>query len=254
MWYVLRSNINWIISEFMKADNSDTTLVLLDWLPSNVSTKRDVIQKFVSLWYSCVAPRYRWTWESEWVFLDHNPADDIKEIVDTIRNWEFFDLYNHVPFKLPSDKIVIVWVSFWWIVALDTLDVLNDNDQCVLVSPLCDMLTFEHDLGQLRTFVKEWYWRAYNYSLDDWDCMLSGDLFKTDYDLIKGKSNNISIIYDDTDSSITVHDVLNFAKKAGIKHSKKVSWYGHLSYSKWDEDIYSLIFQLIENWNHRRIK
>ena len=109
------------------------------------------------------------------------------------------------------------------------------------------MLTFGHDLGQLRTFVKEWYWRAYNYSLDDWDRMLSGDLFKTDYDLIKGKSNNISIIYDDTDSSITVHDVLNFAKETGIKHSKKVSWYGHLSYSKWDEDIYSLIFQLIEN-------
>jgi hypothetical protein len=27
-----------------------------------------------------------------------------------------------------------------------------------------------------------------------------------------------------------------------------------LSYSKWDEDIYSLILQLIENWNHRRIK
>jgi hypothetical protein len=53
--------------------------------------------------------------------------------------------------------------------------------------------------------------------------MLSGDLFKTDYDLIKEKANNISIIYDDTDSSITVHDVLNFAKNAGIKHSIKVS-------------------------------
>ena len=125
MVYVLRSNTRGIVAEFLLSKDSDTTVILLDGVPSNISCKRDVIQKLISYWVSVIAPRYKWTRESEWQFLDHNPAGDIKEIIETVRNWEFIELYNRVSYKLPSNKIVVIWVSFWWIVALDCLDILK---------------------------------------------------------------------------------------------------------------------------------
>ncbi len=245
MSYVLRSNTNWIISEFLPNEDSDITLILLDWLPSNISCKRDVMQKLASFWYSSIAPRYRWTWESEWTFLDHNPSFDIIEIIETIRNWEFKDLYNSVTYKLPSKKIVVVWVSFWWIVAIDCINKLEGNDKCVLLSPLCDMVTFTHDLKDVRDFVKQWFWRAYNFSLEDWNNMVDGNLFKTDYDLIKSNANKIHLIYDEKDSSILENDLLQFCERTNITNIEKLNWYGHLSYTKRDDDIYELIHKII---------
>ena len=245
MAYVLRSNTDGIVSEFLSLDNSDTTVILLDWLPSSISCKRDIIQKFASFWLSAIAPRYKWTWESGWEFLDHNPANDIKTIIDTIRNWEFIDLYNNVVYKLPSERIIIIWVSFWWIVALDCLDNLTKDDKCILISPLCDMVQFTHDLKDLRDFVKIGFCRAYNFSLKNWNNMINGNLFKTDYSLIKEKSNQITVIYDENDRSILSKDLQAFVKNTNINNIVKVDGYGHLSYSKWDDDIYTIITNLI---------
>ena len=245
MAYVLRANTNWIISEFLAVENSDTTLILLDWLPSNISCKRDVMQKLASFWFSSIAPRYKGTWESEGEFLDHNPAEDIKEIINTIRDWEFIDLYNSTTCKLPSKKIVLIWVSFWWIVALDCIDGLRNNDKCLLISPLCDMVKFSHDLGDIRDFVKNGFWRAYNFSLGNWDNMVNGKLFMTDYSLTRNFSDKIALLYDEKDSSILESDLINFCKDTSITNITKFSWYGHLSYSKWDDNIYSTINNLI---------
>lgn len=241
MAYVLRSNTDGIISEFLVNKDSDTTIILLDGLPSNISCKRDVIQNLNLSGFSSIAPRYSWTWESEWEFLDHNPAEDIKKIINTIRNWEFCDLYNNVYYKLPSEKIIICWMSFWWIVALDCLDVMLSNDKCIIISPLCDMIKFTHDLREVRDFVKIWFWRAYNFKLENWDSMVVGKLFKTDYSLIKKKSNQISLIYDETDHSILESDLLKFCKETDIVDITKINWYWHLSYSKWDNKIYEII-------------
>jgi len=245
MSYVLRANTEGIISEFLLSKDSETTLVLLDGLPSNVSCKRDVMQKLLQIWVSSVAPRYKWTWESEWIFLDHNPADDIKMIISTIREWEFMDLYNHIPYKLPHKKIIIVWVSFGWIVALDCLRDLEINDKCILFSPLCDVVKFSHDLMEIRDFVKEWFWRAYNFSLKDWDDMVNGNLFETDYSVIREKSDKISLVYDEDDKSILASDLLKFCEETNIMNIKKLNWYGHLSYSKWDDNIYDIISKII---------
>ena len=245
MAYVLRSNTDWIISEFLSVDNSDTTVILLDWLPSNISCKRDIMQKFVSFWISSIAPRYKGTWESEWEFLDHNPADDIKTIINTARNSEFIDLYNNISYKLPSEKVIIIWVSFGWIVALDCLNSLTKNDKCILISPLCDMVQFTHDLKDIRDFVKTGFWRAYNFSLKNWDNMVDGNLFKTDYSLIKEKSNQITLIYDENDKSILSNDLQAFVKNTDINNIVKIDGYGHLSYSKWDNDIYTIICNII---------
>lgn len=245
MAYVLRANTDGIISEFLPNENSNTTIILLDWLPSNISCKRDTIQKFASFWFSSIAPRYKWTRESEWEFLDHNPANDIKKIIETIKDWEFIDLYNNVSYKLPSDKIVIIWVSFWWLVALDCLNYIDKNCKVILISPLCDIIKFTHDLKDIKNFVKDWFWRAYNFSLKNWDNMVNGGLFKTDYSLIRQKSNLISLIYDVQDKSILESDLLEFCIDVWINDIVKTNWYGHLSYSKWDDKIYTTICNIM---------
>ena len=118
---------------------------------------------------------------------------------------------------------------------------IKKNDILILVSPLCDVIKFSHNLAEVRDFVKLGFWRAYNFDLKDWDNMIDGNLFNTNYFLIKENANRIILIYDEMDSSILESDLLNFASQNKLENIIKLSWYGHLSYSKWDEKMYEVI-------------
>lgn len=57
--------------------------ILASGLPSTPS-KGELLRFFADQGYVALLPRYRGTWESDGIFLDRSPAQDIRDIVDEL--------------------------------------------------------------------------------------------------------------------------------------------------------------------------
>jgi len=245
MSYILRGNIGKINIEFLPSRDSNICLLLLDGLPSTNPSKRDNMLKLAELWYSSIAPRYKWTRESKGTFLNKSPSDDILEVIRYIKKNPLLDTYNKKYYDFSNNLIVVIWVSFWGIVALDTVKYLGDLDYVILLSPLCDFKEMDHRLEPIAEFVKEGFWRAYNFKMENRIKMTKGELFSPDENSVSKFSDNITVIHDRSDTTIVSEDVISFCKKVKIKDIHEVDGIGHLSYNKRNDAVYSLISKTI---------
>src|SRR5258708_30558084 len=65
---------------------SKGTVVLLDGLPSNPSSKDELINKLSGLNYDVFFPRYEGTWESAGEFLKRSPGESIVEFINALKS------------------------------------------------------------------------------------------------------------------------------------------------------------------------
>ena len=83
--YPLRTRIAGdIVAEVMlPTKQTGNVAVIATGLPSSPE-KRELLDFLARQGYVTVLPRYRGTWESGGYFLDHSPADDIRDVIDTL--------------------------------------------------------------------------------------------------------------------------------------------------------------------------
>lgn len=250
MGYILRSHYKNIFFEFQPNSNKNICIILLDWLPSSSPSKKEVMIELEKYWYATIAPRYKWTRESRWLFLEESPSKDIQELLEFSKQWLLYDYYNKQEYDISMMKFIIIWVSFWWAVALDLIQTIDEEFFTILISPLTWFKNHntkwnEQNLYSLGNFIKNWFWNAYRFNEIKREELCSWDLFDTQIDKIKEINNNIAIIHSDNDDSISIDSIKEFSSQTQIKNLTILKSRWHLSYSKWDKKIYDIINQII---------
>jgi hypothetical protein len=244
--YVSRGHIHDLYMEFCYEKNLNICIIICDGLPTSNPSKKDLMLKLVSMWYSVIAPRYKWTWESYWNFLDHSPSEDINTIIEYIKDNTLTDAYSWKEYDFSTMKYVLLWSSFGWWVALHALSNNQDISHVVLLSPLLNISNHnkqnqEQDLSELWIFIQNAFWSAYRFSLNDRVKFCNWKLFDNDHTMIFKHNDQISIIYDKSDQDISYTSIEKFSNLSWIENTIIVEWYKHISYSKLDERLLSII-------------
>ena len=149
-------NYKWICITIEKCDDSNVTVILCPGFPESTPINKEIMDYLHNEHkVNCVYPQYLWTRQSEWKFLEKSPADDITNTIELIRSWKT---------SIPSNsKIVLLWSSFWWWVALSQS--WNNNVAMVIaLSPL----TWESDQVNRSSLLDYMKWnRANDYRIDE---------------------------------------------------------------------------------------
>lgn len=70
---------------FSKRKPSNGAIILLDGLPSNPSSKDNLMQELSDRGYDVFFPRYEGTWESKGIFLERIPSETIIEFIEMLK-------------------------------------------------------------------------------------------------------------------------------------------------------------------------
>lgn len=250
--YPLRSHVGDIVFECIINPLRNICLILLDWLPSSQPSKKQVMQKLYDLWYSVITPRYAGTRESTWSFLDHPPANDVIALINYCKQDTIYDYYNKTNHDISMMKFCLVGVSFGGIIALDIMQKTDLCSYSLLISPVTSLAQHNHrwdeqDLIWLYDFIHHGFGHAYRVTQSDWNKMCTWDLFDSDITLLQEKKNNIWLIHGSNDTHVALSSVECFARDVGINEVHIIDNWWHLSFSKRDNDIYSVIDKILTN-------
>lgn len=212
---------------------SHTSVIILDGLPSNPSSKDKLIQKLVRHDFDVFFPRYEGTWESRGEFLKRAPSKAIVEFIKSLQRGVFLNDRKYI-----AQKIFILGASFGGGVALDIASQNIANRICA-VSPV---ISFKKVVGidTLKNYLRTAHIENYRFNSKNWHKLLENGLWNLDDNKIKN-SSDILILAGDADNQIKKTDILKFAKKSKIKVS--VYKAGHITLSKIKESMLEEILE-----------
>ncbi|HRH23241.1 MAG TPA: CocE/NonD family hydrolase [Candidatus Magasanikbacteria bacterium] len=171
----LRINTD-IVTEFLppRRGGSDHAIVVCDGLPS-VPSKRHVLEYWSKRGFWVFHPRYKGTWESSGVFLDHDPTDDILEVVRTIKNGILIPTRKKatgLPGHLKITHVTIIGASFGGAAAL-LASLHPEVDKVIAISPVIDwreeLYRPREPLSDLREYIHNVFGEAYRFSDSDFN-------------------------------------------------------------------------------------
>lgn len=234
----LRWSLQSLTFEYIIPESAREAIILLDGLP-RVPELAFTMNILASWGYAVFFPRLKGTWESDGVFLDHNPSRDVIDFAKKII--QGFKIENKT-IKIPA--VQVIGTSFGGLVALSaSLD--PSIKHCIALSPVC---TFGSVTGieTMDTFLKKMFPGAYRYSSEDWtnlieDKILSIDMTVKDKDFNPSKYSIIAGIHDDQVN----HKVLaSVCERLGIEmYSLPL---GHLALHKNTRVVFPLIYNLLK--------
>lgn len=244
--YISRTHINDLYMEFSHEKNKNICIIICDGLPTSNPSKKDLMLKLSNLWYSSIAPRYLWTWESYWNFLENPPTEDINNLINYISKNSLKDIYSWIEYDFSTMKYILLWSSFWWTIALNTLLNNKSISYAILLSPLLNLsqhnqLYKEQNLFELESFIRNAFWNAYRFWSKDRDSFCKWYLFDNDSKKVVDYNQQITIIYDQFDQDISHLSIEEFCNSSWITNSIIVDWYKHISYTKIDEKLINII-------------
>lgn len=218
---------NLFFTYLLSNELSDGAIILLDGLPSNPLSKKELMKKLIKKNYDVFFPRYEGTWESKGEFLKRLPSETIIEFINALRKGlKIGDKeYN-------ATKIFILGASFGGGVALD---IVNQNvaDKICVTSPVISFRKVE-GIDTLENFLKTTHRNNYRFDSKNWQKLLNDQIWNLDDDKIK-RPLDILIIFGDSDDQIKDADIIEFGKKYGVKvNSYK---FGHITLSKITEPM-----------------
>jgi pimeloyl-ACP methyl ester carboxylesterase len=161
-----------IVTEFLppRSGKGDRALIVCDGLPSMPSKQR-VLEYWTRRGFFVFHPRYKGAWESGGRFLDHDPTQDILEVVRALKqgiSLSFFD----TEMTFTASEVVVLGASFGGAVAL--LSSLHpDVDRSVAISPVVDWTEEQQSttqsLTEFRAYIRMYFGEAYRFSDSDFD-------------------------------------------------------------------------------------
>ena len=224
-----------IITEFLPPLGEDckTAIILCDGLPS-VPSKRRVLEYWSKKGFWVFHPRYRGTWESGGVFLDHDPTEDILEVVQAVRTDTFQNAYDGAEITPHIQKVVVMGASFGGAVALlSSLD--SKVDKVVAISPVVDWsaerTNTTESLSDLKMHIRNGFGEAYRFSDCEYDRLgVDTQFFNPISRLGEYDSKKLFILHAKDDMIVSLSAVERFIADTHCLHSIKKHG-GHLSAS-----------------------
>jgi pimeloyl-ACP methyl ester carboxylesterase len=224
---------NGIVAEFTPpthARKRQKIIVLCDGMPS-MPRKQPLVEFLSQKGYWVFYPRYRGAWESDGVFLERSPHQDILDVIHELPRG-VKDCAFGKRFSLSPDEVFVIGGSFGGAAALlCSLDagVRKVIANCPVVdwSILRSSERVETSNPSYVAYIREAFGRAYNLSDRNWKKLYAGKFYNPAYHIREMTGSKIMMFHAKDDPHIPWRSVERFARGTGAK-LKLLSRGGHV--------------------------
>ncbi len=225
-----------IVAEFLppKRKSKKQKLILLcDGMPS-IPRKQPLSEFLSEKGYWVVYPRYRGSWESDGIFLEKPPQQDLFDIIDELLlKKEIQETAFGQKFQLSPDEIFVIGGSFGG--ATSILASLDPRiKKCIANCPVIDWSLLQKE-EKLETsnesyvaYIKESFGNAYRLSEKNWKRLYTGTYFNPTHHAKELDPSKFRLFHAKDDPYIPFESVKTFSKITGAKLTL-LNKGGHLS-------------------------
>ncbi len=217
MTHLLRTRFKQdIVAEVGLAPKPNGKLViLLDGMPSMPGAS--TVLFLMKRGFDVIHPRYRGSWESDGLFLDISPEQDVLDIVDELSHG-MRSAWDGELFHLKQREVIIICSSFGGPAGL-----LASKDprvsRVVAFSPVVDWSAESPDepFEQLKRFTKEGFGNGYRIPEGNLEKLKTGEFYNPWNHMEEIPGEKILIIHADNDQITISGPILEFAAKTRSK-------------------------------------
>jgi pimeloyl-ACP methyl ester carboxylesterase len=223
-----------IVTEFLppaRAAKKQRVIMLCDGMPS-IPRKQPLAEFLSQMGYWVFYPRYRGAWESDGVFLEKSPHQDILDVVSELSKG-IKEMAFGRKFSLAPHEIFIIGGSFGGAAAL--LCSLDSRVKRVIANcPVVDwsILTrsekAETSNPNYAAYIREAFGNAYRLSDRNWRKLHSGRFYNPSFHMREIDASKVMIFHAKDDAYVPWRPVAQFAQRTGAK-LKLLERGGHLS-------------------------
>jgi pimeloyl-ACP methyl ester carboxylesterase len=224
---------NEIVAEFLppaRARKTQKVILLCDGMPS-VPRKQPLAAFLSQKGFWVFYPRYRGAWESDGVFLEQSPHQDILDVIEELPKG-VKDCAFGQKFSLAPDEIFVIGGSFGGTAAiLASLDarVKRVVANCPVVdwSILRNSEKSETSNPSYPAYIHEAFGNGYRLSSENWNKLRSGTFYSPVHHSGQIDAAKVLMFHAEDDPHIPWRSVDRFARRTGVK-LKLLSRGGHL--------------------------
>lgn len=213
-----------IVAEILMPERqTGKVAIFCSGLPSSTN-KRGVLEFLASHGYVAIFPRYRGTWESQGNFLEHSPADDVRDTIDDLVHKKgFIDIATSERISIQVSSVHLFGSSFGGPAVL-----MNSHlpivKKVVAISPVLDWKEEGEDepFDFFVHFTREAFGDAFRTKhTTDWQKLIKTDFYNpvAHTKTIAGKK--IMIIHAKDDMVVPHTSVIPFSEKTGTSYYLK---------------------------------
>ena len=238
-----QSSKNGLVFEYIIPDEikNNVAVIVVDGLP-----RKPELSNFMSLiatWgYPVFFPRLKGTWESDGIFLDHDPSEDMVGLAKSIKEGSVN--IKEIKENTSFDKVVLIGSSFGASVSMHA----GIDDSVSHVIALSPFYKFSEvpDIGSLRDFLKSNFKGAYRFEDDGWT-KLKEDKYLSIADLLNKDSFDVSkysLILGKNDTSTPPDKIVEICENNNIAF--KLIDAGHLALHKGIQETRPILKDLLQ--------
>lgn len=223
-----------IVAEFLPPVHErkkQRVIILCDGMPS--SPRKQPLCKFLSgKGYWVFYPRYRGSWESDGVFLERSPHEDILDVVDELPKGVTEVTFGK-KFAVDPDETLVIGGSFGGAAAV-LAAMAPRVKKIIAICPVVDWSILAHSERKETSnksyvaYIREAFGNGYRISEKNWNKLRSGTFYNPLHhagEIIPGK---VMMFHAKDDPYVPWRPVERFAKTTGVKLSLLATG-GHLS-------------------------
>lgn len=216
------------------AKKRQRVVIICDGAPGMPSRKGTLMDFFARKGFWAINFRYRGSWESDGVFLQKSPEQDVLDIIDELPNGFIgYDFNVKKRYCVRPDEIFIVAGSFG-----GPAGILASRDprvkKVVAISPVVDWRApSKAEPLDARGFalIRETFGNGYRFGSREWKKLASGTFYNPARHAAEIDGSKLLIFHAQDDDSVRAREVVQFAHETGatLKLFKRG---GHLSSSR----------------------
>ena len=223
-----------IVAEFLppaRLRKRQKVIVLCDGMPG-LPRKQPLAEFLSQKGYWVFYPRYRGAWESDGVFLDRSPHEDILDLIDELPKG-MTDAAFGQRFALSPDEIFVIGGSFGG--AASILCSLDPRVRRVIANcPVVDWSILrrsekaETSNPSYAAYIREAFGNGYRLSDKNWEKLYSGTFYNPAHHVAEIDPSKIMMFHAKDDPYVPWRSVDRFARRTGAR-LKLFARGGHLS-------------------------
>lgn len=205
-----------IVAEFMPpAHDSNRVVIFADGMPS-LPHKKWLLRLFSKWGFWVFHPRYRGSWESGGTFLDHDPTEDILDVVREIKKGVVTSVWDGVEYTLDAKQIYVIGASFGGPAAI--LSSKSELvDKIIAISPVVDwpseQLSVDEPMDWLEGAVNRAFGNAYRFSTEDWKRLSDGAFYNPMSEIDTLDKDKVLVIHTMDDTVVLPGPVQEFSER-----------------------------------------
>lgn len=204
-------------------------VVLCAGMPSN-PIKASVLQWLSQRGYWVVSLRYRGTWESSGTFLDHDPAEDVRDVIDALFQ-PIKSVWDEREVQIRDPHITVIGISFGGPAALFA----STHPRVQKVISLAGVVDWrrpgeDESLEDVVQIVAEGYPGVYACSSDHLLSLSKGTWYNPITQIDDIDVQKVYCLHDRDDTIVSYESVEEFTKASGVP-LETVNGYGHMGSS-----------------------